>query len=578
MNLKFKSCVLFTVLCAVLTVFSNSVGATSDGVTVSEIEQVYVNMPEIRAYFSNIDESQAKKENIAAFCEDRTLECVETVRFSETNDGTDYYIILDTSASVGEEVFSQAKNSVISLSSRLGDKDRLSVISFGSDVKEEYRSDKKEKELSLVLDGLRATSNKTSLYSALAFTARLADGNNSSEYKRHECILFTDGYDFAAGKETIEETEEQLLKYNIPVYTVSFVRSASEENQKLGELSRRTGGRILIPESESEVMNSVNEIYDEIQNSYAVVFRAKNNIVNNSENNFSVKFIDKDITKVRRTYMFRWQPDTVPPVLTKAVLEGCNTVKLYFSEDVINADNADCYCFVDSAGRAVIPEKAAYEENANEYISVLTFRQDIIKGDYKIICKNISDRSMEKNSIDGELQVYFDGAEPQNEFIVFITSWKGIVLIAAAAVITAGVIVTFIVLIRWASKKKRSDEDYEYDEQSFGYQYPVEQAYPLSGVINLQIELEGGGFRTTELKLENKLIAGRSKACDICIDDQYMARKQFIIERENNGCYISDLASTNGTFVNGVRLSSKVRLNVNDVITAGKARIIIAGL
>lgn len=61
MNLKFKSCVLFTVLCAVLTVFSNSVGATSDGVTVSEIEQVYVNMPEIRAYFSNIDESQAKK-------------------------------------------------------------------------------------------------------------------------------------------------------------------------------------------------------------------------------------------------------------------------------------------------------------------------------------------------------------------------------------------------------------------------------------------------------------------------------------------------------------------------------------
>ena len=587
--------------------------------SVSEIEQIYVNMPELRVYFSHIDDSSAKPENIVAYRENDTYECSRVMRFSETEDSSDYYILMDTSSSISDADFAQVKQSVKYFQQKSKKTDRLTVIAFGEKVDEIYRSDKEDDDLDKAFEKLRATSPKTSLYAALSYTARLADSSSGAEYKRRECIVFTDGYDNSINQETMEETKAQFMKHGMPINTVTIGKISAEDNKKLGELSRSTGGSIYAS-SGNETRQAVDSIINKLDSSYVLVFQGKNNIVNNGENDITVKFRDIDVSKTAKAYMVRWQPDKTAPTITEAVKEGRNSVKLTFSEDVLNADNPSNYIVEDESGKSIAVKQAAYESKDGVFTAVLTFENDIVRGKYKISCKNISDVSMEKNNVENKLEVSLDGVEPQSGFVSFLTSWQGILIIAAGVIVAAGIIAALIVIGKKSAKRKEEDVLVREPIQPLEPQAPdppvmlqnmpphpvtlrqsevlptepvrptpkkTEQKKTQSSapkyvvdvkdvhVITLYIELDSGEGQEVEMEFEEKLVCGRSQSCDLCIDDKYMARNQFVIDKENGECYITDLGSTNGTMVNGIRIASRCRINEKDIITAGKVRMTV---
>ena len=47
---------------------------------------------------------------------------------------------------------------------------------------------------------------------------------------------------------------------------------------------------------------------------------------------------------------------------------------------------------------------------------------------------------------------------------------------------------------------------------------------------------------------------GRSVRCDVCIPMPFISREHCRIEQRDDGWYIRDLDSSNGTFVNGTRI------------------------
>jgi len=72
-----------------------------------------------------------------------------------------------------------------------------------------------------------------------------------------------------------------------------------------------------------------------------------------------------------------------------------------------------------------------------------------------------------------------------------------------------------------------------------------------------------------------KLTIGRSSDCDIFIDDAVVSTEHAVIEKVENpdsgtpiDYYIHDLASTNGTLVNGEAVTRQ-KLSHNDVIRVG---------
>ncbi len=69
-----------------------------------------------------------------------------------------------------------------------------------------------------------------------------------------------------------------------------------------------------------------------------------------------------------------------------------------------------------------------------------------------------------------------------------------------------------------------------------------------------------------------RVVVGRSRDCDVTIDDPNVSRRHAELREQDGGWVIADLASTNGVKVNGRRVSEQP-LEPGDEITLGLARL-----
>jgi predicted component of type VI protein secretion system len=65
------------------------------------------------------------------------------------------------------------------------------------------------------------------------------------------------------------------------------------------------------------------------------------------------------------------------------------------------------------------------------------------------------------------------------------------------------------------------------------------------------------------------LIVGRDPVCDLAIDDVEVSRRHARLLAQGGGYTVEDLGSTNGTFVNGERISGIVALKPGDSLRLG---------
>lgn len=72
----------------------------------------------------------------------------------------------------------------------------------------------------------------------------------------------------------------------------------------------------------------------------------------------------------------------------------------------------------------------------------------------------------------------------------------------------------------------------------------------------------------------SKLIIGRSPEADVVIDNTAISRQHSSLELRDGRHYLADMKSTNGTTVNGKKISSKVPITEKDIIFIGKFRLL----
>lgn len=80
--------------------------------------------------------------------------------------------------------------------------------------------------------------------------------------------------------------------------------------------------------------------------------------------------------------------------------------------------------------------------------------------------------------------------------------------------------------------------------------------------------------KTFPLEKEENLL-GRDLANDIPISDPEVSRRHARLFMEGDNVFVEDLGSTNGTFLNGERISSPQQLRAGDVITLGENIVMI---
>lgn len=86
-----------------------------------------------------------------------------------------------------------------------------------------------------------------------------------------------------------------------------------------------------------------------------------------------------------------------------------------------------------------------------------------------------------------------------------------------------------------------------------------------------RLEIRGeAGTATAFAPLDSPVMIGRSNEADLVIDDPFASDFHARVGQVEGGFRIQDLGSTNGTFVNGERLSSPVTIGPGDQIQIGQ--------
>jgi pSer/pThr/pTyr-binding forkhead associated (FHA) protein len=93
----------------------------------------------------------------------------------------------------------------------------------------------------------------------------------------------------------------------------------------------------------------------------------------------------------------------------------------------------------------------------------------------------------------------------------------------------------------------------------------------------IELVIDDGATIATR-RLGRRILVGRAASADVRIDDPRVSRLHARIEMRDDGVYVEDLGSRNGTYVNGEPVVSSRQLARDDEITIGTASIIFRGV
>jgi pSer/pThr/pTyr-binding forkhead associated (FHA) protein len=87
------------------------------------------------------------------------------------------------------------------------------------------------------------------------------------------------------------------------------------------------------------------------------------------------------------------------------------------------------------------------------------------------------------------------------------------------------------------------------------------------------LRVMGGFYAGLEVPVDRmRMVIGRGRGADLVVAESTMSREHAAIAFDEEGCFVEDLGSTNGTKVNGER-SARARLRDGDEIQLGRLQL-----
>lgn len=506
--------------------------------------------------------------------------------FKKSKEGIFYIVLLDNSGSVNRVQFDEAKKRLVKIRSSLRKKDKMLLYTVGtlsaagqkknifgrtvkgSDTTKKRKDCKKIKNIKF----MASPKSKTVLYRSL----NEALAAQTSPRMRTVVLMITDGEDDSKGKDIDKvSTAQQVKNASVPVYGILLHGDSGRPDKKKMHYTKnkimaerncrgfyydcstgKTGKKV------KTAFQTMNQLW--FHNSYIVKLRTKTNktagrtkldlTVNKSAID-SIGFDYSDYVRDKNA------PVVAGPV--SKVSADSISFSLYDDYGVKESDVQNVYNYMiqtkEENGK-IWPIKSVNTEHSGDETRVtLTLTEELYAGNYLLKCTGIRDESQDANEMTAASEfVIADGRDAQNAArIEFLKSYWWIGLIVVVLVIG----INIIVIIR----------------KNIGKSEPVnpeELVKADTKLIRLTITDRSGAIRDVEWNVEGSLFVGRSNICNIFFDDDRLSKQHFVIEATKMGCYIEDLESTNGTYVNGVKMGTRRMLLDGDTITAGREKFV----
>ncbi len=513
--------------------------------------------------------------------------------FQKIEDAGDihYYILLDNSGTV-RDYFDDVKAYLCdTFLVKKGDKDKV-TLHLVSDIQDK---DQWEPMISGETDGtiikthiekITCDGNNTFLHTAIYNTAKEAEQNYEEGY-RNVIVVISDGNNESSNKSSysIEEANTQLNTSGTPLYSI-VLEQGDEDKDNLAALARKHGGISSLINSESSVETEMSKIFDYINNIKKLSFISDSEVGIKDVSIFSENGVGtrKQEVNMNNYDMSLYDEKTVLQVDLKqqahnqliftvdATLEGLEDKENY-EIHYESEDECDDEYFVKKVDVNVI-EKSNKVKPWKEVTEItLTLNQTLYNGVVDIEFKKAIQTQYGKPlGVESKAINITDQNRP-SKTSVWLKQYAWIII----ALILVIVIVVVILVLVLRKIKKKGGIVYVENEAILADNVIQKQHVHIEKEKGLFIKLiiSGGSKDSIELssELKGSLIVGRSDLSDVFIDDSMMSRQHFVLTDEDGVIYIQDLETTNGTMLNGVRITKKQQVKQNDVISAGGLQI-----
>jgi Ca-activated chloride channel family protein len=208
---------------------------------------------------------------------------------AEVNGPVKLAVLMDVSGSMRmAQRTSDSRRAAEHIFANLATADEAAVFSFDTMLAEVQTFTTDREKLQASLSGIDPPFGQTSLYDAIASTARMvADASRSGPRglpQRSAVVVITDGVD-TRSRMSAAEVSVAASGIDVPVYIFAVVASVDDprENEderraavasNLQELARNTGGELLISSSPAQASVAARQIISELRHQYVLAFEA----------------------------------------------------------------------------------------------------------------------------------------------------------------------------------------------------------------------------------------------------------------------------------------------------------------
>lgn len=522
------------------------------GLTEITVEQIQARMPEVEAYIYNKGPVYEDRE-IEAYLDGKQLSYIGTDESGSF--GTSYTVMLDISGSIRPTYFEAAKKQISSLANTLRPVDSMTLITFGDDVVLQANQCRDQNQIQMILDQLDGKDQNTCLYEAIhqGIDYMQADGTDN----RQVMLIISDGFeDTGSAGITRQEVEDQVAKNNVPVYALCADYVEVEKQEGFGRFARLTGGNLVsfgVHNAESEWNNLISWL-----NSAARVrFQSDSNKIDGKTHTLLIKLKTSqgEENYTREIQFSDWIPDETPPeIINFSYLSRENALKIQFSEQVTGADQVSGY--VIRKGPEELVPSSVTQLDTTTYLVRLP--NDMQAGEYTVTFADILDNSMEQNELESA-PFQFKKALPLVKMVAFAGAIVFLTILVGAAIV-------------WKRRKKQPQTiTYEVHHVQAESLKPIQSAGTgVSGSVTIQLISGEKAGQKLDILIDKSSIWGRSDLmCDVCFQDKRMSRQHCVFTVREDGIWLSDLDSQNGTYLNGIRLVKAQKLSQQDQIRIG---------
>jgi hypothetical protein len=353
------------------------------------VEQTQLCMPDIDVYLYEGDSSFSglTERDVSATLGGAPLGCQS---FGRSQQGIYYVYLLDVSASMPDDLFAAAKAAVSDACARLREQDTLTLITFGNDVRLILSGSESAQEARTAIDALVNNDQHTKFYTAMGALVELA---SATEEMRRVAVVISDGIDSTDAGMTQDQLEETLLRGGVSVSGMC-INSSGADVEGFEKLITMSGGE-LYTFGADDAGDVLTTLLQRLEGGWRLTLTADSNRASGEPTPLSLT-IGGDTVELTVTPE-DWTPDTTPPRVESAAVNGDGTVTVVFSEPVSGGDQVSAYTLMTGDGQA-LPLRAA--EGTDGLTFTLT-PESPLPADRAVVLtvQGLRDLSMENNEM-----------------------------------------------------------------------------------------------------------------------------------------------------------------------------------